>query len=48
MDIEDIPHLPMGITQDTPLDQVEILLGFYSAKAGAGMGGIREKWDGVK
>lgn len=44
--VEGIPYGPFGITKDTPLDQVEILLGFYCAKAGAGKQDIRLKGDG--
>jgi hypothetical protein len=44
--VEDIPYVPFGINKDTPLDQVEILLGFYSAKAGAGKQEIRLRGDG--
>lgn len=36
MIIEDIPYLPFGISNDTPLETVEILLAFYSAESGAG------------
>ena len=47
MEIEDIANLPFGITKDTPLDQVEVLLAFYSAKTGAGKQEITLRGDGL-
>lgn len=45
--IEDIPYLPFGFTQETPLEKVEILLAFYSAKSGAGKQEITLRGDGL-
>lgn len=45
--VEDIPYVPFGITKDTPLDKVEILLAFYSAKTGAGKQEITLRGDGT-
>jgi hypothetical protein len=42
----DVPYPPFGIDKETPLDKVEILLGFYSAKTGAGKQEILLKADG--
>lgn len=47
MKIEDIPYLPFGFGKDTPLDKVEILLAFYSAKTGAGKQEITLRGDGT-
>src|SRR4051812_21884883 len=47
MNIEDIANLPFGIDKNTPLDQVEILLAFYSAKTGAGRQEITLRGDGL-
>lgn len=45
--IEDISYLPFGIDKDTPLDKIEILLAFYSAKSGAGRQEITLRGDGL-
>lgn len=47
MMIEETPYLPFGIGKDTPLDKIEILLAFYSAKTGAGKQEITLRGDGT-
>src|SRR5690606_23341767 len=45
--IENIPYLPFGIGKETPLDKIEILLAFCSAKTGAGKQEITPRGDGT-
>ena len=40
-------HLPLGITDDTPLNKVALVLGFYSSKTGAGSQEISLCADGT-
>jgi hypothetical protein len=47
MGIGEVPYLPFGLDKDTPLDQVEVKLGFHSAKTGAGRQEITIRGDGL-